>query len=89
MADESAGAELSPPHMLPEILRPTTEAAAPTASLYDAPFVDALDAFQRAYLEHSMREAQGGISEASRRTGIDRANLRRMLRRHGLLSSSG
>jgi two-component system response regulator HydG len=70
---------------LPENIRPTRVAAAPGEGAYDSPFADALAAFQRAYLAHVLKSSEGNIAEAARRSGIDRANLRRMLRRHGLL----
>ncbi|MFL5318690.1 MAG: response regulator [Myxococcaceae bacterium] len=40
--------------------------------------------FDVRYLQGLMRATRGNISEASRRSGIDRANLRRMLKHHGI-----
>jgi two-component system response regulator HydG len=40
--------------------------------------------FEKRYLDDLLVCSGGNISEASRRSGIDRANLRRMLRRHAL-----
>jgi DNA-binding NtrC family response regulator len=43
-----------------------------------------LEDFERRYLLDVMSVTGGNLSEASRRSGIDRSNLRRMLRRCGL-----
>jgi two-component system response regulator HydG len=43
-----------------------------------------LDDFERRYLEDLLVACEGNLSEASRRSGIDRSNLRRMLRRHNI-----
>jgi two-component system response regulator HydG len=45
--------------------------------------------FELAYLEQLVDSTGGSISEASRASGIDRSNLRRLLRRHGLLNRMG
>ena len=43
-----------------------------------------IDDFERRYLEDLLVACEGNLSEASRRSGIDRSNLRRMLRRHSI-----
>ncbi len=43
-----------------------------------------LDDFERRYLSDLMAVTGGNLSEAARRSGIDRSNLRRMLKRQGL-----
>lgn len=43
-----------------------------------------IDDFERRYLEDLLVSCEGNLSEASRRSGIDRSNLRRMLRRHSI-----
>ncbi|MBC7792708.1 MAG: sigma-54-dependent Fis family transcriptional regulator [Clostridia bacterium] len=43
-----------------------------------------IDDFERRYLEDLLISCEGNLSEASRRSGIDRSNLRRMLRRHNI-----
>ena len=45
--------------------------------------------FDRAYLEELMQATGGNLSAAARRSGIDRSNLRRMLRQMGIAHSSG
>ncbi len=40
--------------------------------------------FERRYLSELLRSTHGNLSEAARSSGIDRANLRRMLKAHGL-----
>jgi two-component system response regulator HydG len=44
--------------------------------------------FDRSYLEELMRVSEGNLSAAARRSGIDRSNLRRMLRQYGVALSS-
>jgi len=41
-------------------------------------------AFERAYLERVLRQTDGNVAEAARRTGVDRSNFRRLLHRHGI-----
>lgn len=43
-----------------------------------------LDDFEQRYLADLLAVTEGNLSEASRRSGIDRSNLRRMLKRHNL-----
>lgn len=43
-----------------------------------------MDQFHRTYFEALLRRADGNLSQASRLSGIDRTNLRRMLRENGL-----
>jgi transcriptional regulator with PAS, ATPase and Fis domain len=39
--------------------------------------------FEKDYLEHIVREANGNISDAARMAGVDRTTLYRMMERHG------
>jgi len=39
--------------------------------------------FERAYLEHSIKEAGGNISNAARHAGVDRTTLYRLMEKHG------
>ncbi|MEO0815465.1 MAG: sigma 54-interacting transcriptional regulator, partial [Myxococcota bacterium] len=41
-----------------------------------------LDAFEREYLEQQLEESGGNLSEAARRSGVDRSYFRRLLKRH-------
>jgi two-component system response regulator HydG len=56
------------------------------ASISETPYTQArtalLDDFERRYLQDLLATTDGNLSEASRRSGIDRSNLRRMLKRH-------
>lgn len=87
------------PHDLPSYLTANTRNRAPAAnqsmaalgtieSLCSVPYTEArtrvLDDFERRYLEDLMTFTSGNISQAARQSGIDRSNLRRMLRRHDL-----
>ena len=54
-----------------------------------APFTQAREGliadFEQRYLTELMDQVKGNVSEASRRSGVDRSNLRRLLRQHGFL----
>jgi len=56
---------------------------------YSQARTDVLRDFDRAYLEELMRATQGNLSAAARRSGIDRSNLRRMLRLLGIDQPNG
>jgi hypothetical protein len=51
---------------------------------YSQARADTLREFERTYLEELMRVTEGNLSAAARRSGIDRSNLRRMLRQLGI-----
>jgi two-component system response regulator HydG len=51
---------------------------------YSQARADLLRDFDRAYLEELMHATEGNLSAAARRSGIDRSNLRRMLRQLGI-----
>jgi DNA-binding NtrC family response regulator len=59
----------------------------------DVPYSEAraevLRDFDRAYLEELMQATGGNLSAAARRSGIDRSNLRRMLRQLGIAHAAG
>jgi DNA-binding NtrC family response regulator len=52
--------------------------------MYDLPLAQALEAFERAYLEHALRKAGGNIARAARAARVDRSNFRRLLKRHAM-----
>ncbi len=58
------------------------------AELYSLPYVAAkaaaLKAFERRYLTHALTRANGSISEAARTIGLDRSNLRRLMKQYGV-----
>jgi two-component system response regulator HydG len=56
---------------------------------YSQARADTLREFERGYLEELMRVTEGNLSAAARRSGIDRSNLRRMLRQHGIAYAGG
>ena len=45
---------------------------------------DALTAFERTYIEHTLKEAKGNIAEAARAANVNRSNFRRLLKRHAI-----
>jgi len=55
----------------------------PAGLSLDMPLTDARMAFERAYLEHHLRKASGNISDVSRAIGRYRADIYRMLEKHG------
>jgi two-component system response regulator GlrR len=58
-----------------------------TSSLsLDLPLTEARLAFERAYLEHHLRKASGNISDVSRAIGRYRADIYRMLEKHGFIA---
>jgi two-component system response regulator HydG len=58
-------------------------------SSYSQARTDLLRDFDRAYLEELMRATEGNLSAAARCSGIDRSNLRRMLRQLGISHQGG
>jgi DNA-binding NtrC family response regulator len=67
-------------------LPPTLLTGTPVASgglLDDLMYKTAKERFERRYLAELMRVANGNLSDAARRSGVDRSNLRRLLRRNG------
>jgi two-component system response regulator HydG len=72
--------------------RPSAGAGVPAVNLdvsYSQARADLLRDFDRAYLDELMRATDGNLSAAARRSGIDRSNLRRMLRQLGLVAPGG
>jgi DNA-binding NtrC family response regulator len=41
-----------------------------------------VNAFERAYIEHALRAAEGNLSRAARECGKERSRLGRLLRKH-------
>jgi two-component system response regulator HydG len=62
----------------------TAQALINTEVPYSQARADTLRDFERGYLEELMRVTDGNLSAAARRSGIDRSNLRRMLRQHNI-----
>jgi DNA-binding NtrC family response regulator len=52
---------------------------------YALPLADAVAAFERTYIEYTLREAGGNAAEAARMANVDRSNFRRLLKRHAIL----
>jgi DNA-binding NtrC family response regulator len=66
---------------------PARAAAVPLAPFHQAR-AEALEHFERAYLDGLLRVAGSNVTEAARRAGIDRKNLWLKLKRHGLHRAS-
>ena len=54
------------------------------ATTYDLPFKEAREQFERAYLEHQLKQTGGSITKLANRTGLERTNLYRKLRALGI-----
>jgi len=68
---------------LPAQFRPTSARPRPR-SLIDVSFSEARSRFERSYLDQVLEESDGNLSQAARRSGMDRSNFRRLLERHGV-----
>lgn len=55
---------------------------------YSAARTHLLEEFEQRYLSDLLTVTNGNLSEASRRSGIDRSNLRRMLKRHSIKAAT-
>ncbi len=71
--------------LLPATLRAPSKAPIATDE-FGLPLARARDAFERNYLADVLSRANGSIAAAARMAEVDRTNLRRLLRRHGLVA---
>jgi DNA-binding NtrC family response regulator len=71
---------------LPEKFAPRSGGGAATApdALLQGDYATAREAFERAYLEETLKQAHGNMAEAARRAGLDRSHYFRLVRRQGL-----
>ena len=74
-------------HALPPQLRPVPSRPRLRA-VVDVPFTEARNRFERSYLDQVLEESSGNLSQAARRSGMDRSNFRRLLERHGVRNAS-
>jgi DNA-binding NtrC family response regulator len=58
--------------------------AGSAVATYDLPFKEAREQFERAYLEHQLKQTGGSITKLANRTGLERTNLYRKLRALGI-----
>lgn len=73
---------------LPAQLRPrTTSSSSRLRAAPDLSFNEARQRFERSYLDQVLEESGGNLSQAARRSGMDRSNFRRLLERHGVRNS--
>ena len=71
---------------LPEkfIQAPGVSSSGSTDSLLQGDYVTARDAFERAYLRQTLKQARGNMAEGARRAGLDRSHYFRLVRRQAL-----
>jgi two-component system response regulator HydG len=73
----------------PELDQPVVSGQSAVLDLTPAgellPLTEAREAFELAYLKRVLESAANNISQAARIAGVDRSNLKRMLKRHDLL----
>jgi DNA-binding NtrC family response regulator len=76
-----------------ETSRPGVASTSPTggedpATLFGLPFKDAVDAwtsrFEKAYLEHALRQSGGSVTGAAKLMGVNRRFVHRLLSRHDM-----
>jgi DNA-binding NtrC family response regulator len=71
----------------PPSVRPQGPASAPTRT-WNQPFAEAkaviVSTFERQYVESVMLRTEGNVTESARLAGMDRANFRRLARRHAI-----
>jgi hypothetical protein len=84
VASRAAGGGLRFEVSFPRALPASAPDGHPPATSYSQARTDTLRQFERTYLEELMRATDGNLSAAARRSGIDRSNLRRMLRQLGI-----
>jgi DNA-binding NtrC family response regulator len=76
------GAVVEPLHLPPYLF--AQSAPTSTDAIDGLVYRTARDRFERRYLSSLLRTAGGNLSEAARRSGVDRSNLRRMMHRLGV-----
>jgi DNA-binding NtrC family response regulator len=59
-------------------------AAAPEGARLNLPIAAARDAFEREYLAHALKLAEGNVSKTAERIGLDRRNLQIKIKKYGL-----
>ncbi len=71
---------------LPEkIVRDTSSGSSPgSGTLLEGDFTTARNAFEKAYVRETLRQACGNMAEAARRAGLDRSHYFRLVRRQGI-----
>ena len=72
-----------PDRILRETVRNRNETL-PGATTISGTYAEAKTAFERRYLEHTLRLSRGNMAAAARAAGVDRSHYFRMIRRHGL-----
>jgi DNA-binding NtrC family response regulator len=64
---------------------PAADTGVPALDRYlQSDYATARDAFERAYLRGTLKQARGNMAEAARRAGLDRSHYFRLVRRQGI-----
>jgi DNA-binding NtrC family response regulator len=78
--------------LLPRAFRPFEAVSAPDSLSVEQPFsvarAAALAIFERSYLLKVLSEESGNVARAAKRAGVDRSNLRKLARKHGIEAGS-
>ena len=81
--DDLVGIDALPPQLRPR----STSSSSRLRAAPDLSFNEARQRFERSYLDQVLEESGGNLSQAARRSGMDRSNFRRLLERHGVRGS--
>ena len=80
----AAGATDPEHELLPEPSPGAAGSGDPSALEYREARSQALDAFEKDYVQHVLARSAGNVSQAAREAGIDRVYLHRLMKKHGI-----
>jgi two-component system, NtrC family, response regulator HydG len=82
-ADDVVTAQTLPAHLRPR----SQSSSSRLRAVVELTFNEARQRFERTYLDQVLEDSAGNLSQAARRSGMDRSNFRRLLERHGVRGS--